>query len=589
MHDHAEELHLLLREDLHAAGWQDQGFYPDITHRQVVMNSLASSFLKKFHNDVTDDVRDNKAIALFKECNTKCENFDTLLPRNLKEELVLNEMKSIIYDFFNPEFVKNRTLNGQEIAVSFREPLLLNLSDIATHFGLGSGSNIGTSSTDFYSKYVTSTMSYVNPVLPILFRQALSVDKLWTDIEAFRSSNFGYESVGSSRLSFVPKSQEISRVICTEPILNMLFQKGIAGVLEGRIKQVFGIDLSTQPSKNSSLARIGSLDGRFGTIDLSSASDTISLKLLGEIIPREPLNWLLRTRCPATTLPSGEVLELHMISSMGNGYTFPLQTMIFASLVSAVYKVCGVQCHRPSKTALGNFAVFGDDIIVDNRTYNTVVDCLELLGFSVNRGKSFNEGFFRESCGSDFWSGHNVRGVYLKTLNCTGDFYSAINRLIRWSANSGVFLHRVIKYLRRYCKFNYIPYDESDDAGIKVPFSLIDKPHYDITQAIKYVAWQNAARLIYLPSYDADIIVVQADLQKVRQVLPSFLYYPEGLLFCLLAGWIRNGSLAVRSLKPRVVRRRRVCPGWDNRVFASGESREYADRWKSICIASLVG
>lgn len=579
-HINAELLQCHLKLDLYDAGWLDQGSYPGQSQRQFTMDALVSSFMKKFHNDKTDSARDAKALALFLECNERCRNYGGVQPRNLLEHMTLSEMKVVMYDFFNPRFWGG--------SYSERSPILLNLSDIATHFGLGNGTNIGAGSTDFYSKLVLSSMSHTNPVLPILFRQAISGEKIWSDVEAFRSGTFSTELVRGSRLSFVPKSWKISRTICTEPVLNMLFQKGIAGVLEKRLFEVFRIDLSNQPFRNSDMAREGSIDGRFGTIDLSSASDTISLRLIDEMVPKESRNWLLRCRSPITTLPDGTDVELHMISSMGNGYTFPLQTAIFASLVTAAYRILGIPIQHPRERQNGNFAVFGDDIIVVKEAYNLVVDCLEILGFSVNRDKSFNQGFFRESCGSDWFQGYNTRGIYLKKLRTAGDFYSAINRLNFWSSKHGIPLPRTIGYLRSGCRFIGVPFDEADDAGIKVPYKLLRSPRTDRNGSTYYVASVNSVRSVRIPSVDADGTIDNKELKRIRRVLPNFAYNPDGLLFCFLAGWLRNGQLGLRSLSPKAVLRRRVCPGWDNRYAARGVSHEFHERWKTFVEGNLV-
>lgn len=579
MHVSADYLEVLLQSDLYEAGWQNAEFYPGISQRQVAMNALASSLLKKFHNDEVDSMRDNKALALFLECNERCRSATTFLPRRLDEEYVLGELKSAIWDFFNPP---------EPRAPFKREPFLLNLSDIATHFSLGNGSNIGVASTDFYTKYVNSSMSHTDALLPLLFRQAISKDKLWSDVEAYRSRSFGFEIVRGNRLSFVPKSRVISRTICTEPLLNMLFQKGIGGLIEGRLKEVSGIDLSKQPDKNATLARIGSETGKFGTIDLSSASDSISTSLLREIMPAQALNWLLRSRSPLTILPDGQEVELHMISSMGNGFTFPLQTMIFSCLVRSVYKILDIPIYHPRGRSLGNYGVFGDDIIVDHRAYDLMCRMLSILGFSVNSDKSFNEGLFRESCGHDFYSGYNVRGVYLKTLLDANDIYSAINRLNRWSATHGIFLARTIKWLRHGCRFIGVPYDEADDSGIKVPESLLRSPRRDCNGAIKYLASVVSPRVVHIPAVEHDSVIAQKDLIRIRRSLPDFEYNPDGLMLCHLAGWLRNGTLSLRVKRPKAVLRRRVCPGWDNRAFACGVSHVFHERWKLFVEANLV-
>jgi len=588
MHASADQLAVYLDLDLYDAGWKGPDYFgPD--HRQFAMTSLHRSIVKKFHNDETDEGRDSLALQVFKDCNERCKSFGSVIPRRLDEEYVIGEMKTLLYDFFNPRFRK--AVDSESVAeeyTSFREPLLLNLNDIAVHFGLGGGSNIGTRSNDFYSKYVTSVMCHTNPVLPLLFRQAISVNKLWAGIEAFRLESFGDEVVQGSRLSFAPKSHAISRTICTEPILNMLFQKGIGGVLEDRLKEVYGIDFSHQPSHNADLARIGSVDGSFGTIDLSSASDTISLTMLREMLPKEPLQWLLRCRSPSTVLPDGSELELHMVSSMGNGYTFPLQTVIFTCLVAAAYKVYEIRLMRPGKSNPGNFAIFGDDIIVDKRVYDVVCRCLDILGFRVNRDKSFNEGWFRESCGSDFHLGHNIRGVYVKALRDDLDFYSAINRLNRWSARHRVFLSQTITFLRGHCRFIGVPYDEGDDTGIKVPFSLLRNPKYDRNMAVKYNAAVVRPGRVTIPSVDCDLGVGRETVMRIRRQLPDFVYHGDGLLFCLVAGWLRNGALGLRVNRRVSVLRRRVCPGWDERIAAAGESWLYREDWKFFTVANLV-
>lgn len=586
MHCRAEHLEVGLVADLVEAGWTDSNA-PELGLRQRTMSSLANSFMKKFHNEETDELRDSRTLQLFLEHNERCRGYDGVNPRRLNEELVIGEMKSIIYDFFNPIY---RTDSS-----TFREPHLLNLGDIASCFGLGNGSNIGADKTDFYSKYVVSKMSSTNEVLPLLFRQAISVDKLWSDVEAYRAGRFGYDVALGNRLSFVPKSRSISRTICTEPLLNMFFQKGIGGILERRLKEVFSIDLSKQPDFNSALARIGSVHGEFGTIDLSSASDSISLRLIEDLIPIEPRNWLLRTRSPVTILPDGKALCLHMISSMGNGYTFPLQTMIFAALVFAAYRIYGIKLHRPRgpshvvvtskgvkelRYPFGNYGVFGDDIIVDRRVYNVVVSCLEVLGFSVNKDKSFNEGLFRESCGHDFYCGYDIRGVYLKTLLDANDHYSAINRLNRWSATHGIQLSRTVKLLRSGCRFIGVPFDEADDAGIKVPLSLLRSVRRNANGAIHYLASVSVPLKLRIPSVESDA--------AIPLLGDGLIYVPDGVMLCLLAGWLRAGFLALRVNRKKVVLRRRVCPGWDERIAASGVSQKFNIRWKAFVEANLV-
>jgi hypothetical protein len=579
----AEVLQANLEVDLYSAGWENSDIYPGISQDQVAMSSLRRSIIKKFHNEVTDKKRDDAALQLFLSCNDKCKNFTTIAPAKLDEEYILGEMKNLVWDFFNPRC--NKTEVGD---TPYREPLLLNRTAIASNFGWGGGSNIGSKSTDFYSKSSTSTMASTNDTLVSLFRQDISsTSRLWGDVEAYRSKVRGYEIAQGSRLSFVPKTSEISRTICTEPLLNMLYQQGIGRVLESRLREVFNIDLSLQPSRNARLARIGSVDGRFGTIDLSSASDTISLRLCEQLIPREAMSWLRLCRSPHAILPDGSLLELHMISSMGNAFTFPLQTMIFACLVAAAYRVYDIKLHRPDSATDGNFAVFGDDIIVDRRVYDAVVRCLEILGFTVNRNKSFNEGLFRESCGSDWFSGRNVRGVYISRLLSDGDVYSAINRLNRWSAFNGIPLINAVSYLRRGCRFLGVPYDEADDAGIKVPLALARHARGDLHGTYTYLALCNLPLHASIPALGCDEDLSVRDVDLIREKLPDFFYNQDGLLLAAITGHLRNGRLGLRLNRRRSTLRRRRCPGWDRYPSGNPELDSFGDRWKAFTAMNL--
>jgi hypothetical protein len=59
--------------------------------------------------------------------------------------------------------------------------------------------------------------------------------------------------------------------------------------------------------------------------------------------------------------------------------------------------------------------IYGDDIILDHRNVFSVVECLETLGFQVNKEKSYygNEAY-RESCGKHYFNGHDVTPMNLK-------------------------------------------------------------------------------------------------------------------------------------------------------------------------------
>lgn len=206
------------------------------------------------------------------------------------------------------------------------------------------------------------------------------------------------------RVSFVPKTAKIDRVTVTEPSLNVMIQLAIGDYMFDRLKRV-GVDLSDQ-TKNQRLALEGSLTGALATLDLSSASDSISIELVRNLLPYDWCMLLESARSSTIIGPDKEVIALEKFSSMGNGFTFPLESLIFWALISAI---CGEE----------NVSVYGDDLIVPSEHSQEVVELLSLAGFIINRDKSFTEGPFRESCGKDYFDGFDVRPLFMQ--NCESD------------------------------------------------------------------------------------------------------------------------------------------------------------------------
>jgi hypothetical protein len=214
-----------------------------------------------------------------------------------------------------------------------------------------------------------------------------------------------------ARYATVPKSVWERRTIEIGPSLTGYVQQGFDGFIRQCLLDKWNLDLRDQePNKN--LAYVGSITGGSSnspcTIDLSSASDSISYALVGMLLPSAWFDLLKRYRAKTILLPDGTVHWLEKFSSMGNALTFSLQTMIFAAVVRSILRERG---HEGAK-----WRVYGDDIIVPYRIYDEVVARLTCFGFSVNTLKSFKEGNFRESCGADYFLGMNTRPYYLKKV-----------------------------------------------------------------------------------------------------------------------------------------------------------------------------
>ena len=233
------------------------------------------------------------------------------------------------------------------------------------------------------------------------------------------------ETVDGNRITFVPKNASTDRSIAIEPTLNVYLQLGIDGYLRKRLKR-WQVDLDDQ-SRNQEFARLGSLNGSFSTIDLKSASDTVSKKLCQILLEPEWYRLLLRLASPVGEMDDGTIVEYEKISSMGNGFTFALESAIFAAAAFAV------QRHKYGKINPDVICIYGDDIIVPTDMSNDLIRVLKQLGFTVNLEKTFLQGPFRESCGTDWFNGYDLRPVFLsespKSVNDLFVHYNVLHRL----------------------------------------------------------------------------------------------------------------------------------------------------------------
>jgi hypothetical protein len=223
----------------------------------------------------------------------------------------------------------------------------------------------------------------------------------------------------------VPKNSEIDRVACKEPEINMYLQRACGIYFREQLKKRGRIDLQDQ-SVNRNLARLGSsgeLD--LATLDLSSASDTVTESLVFELLPPAWVVTLNDVRVKYTMVP-GETkpTKLSMFSSMGNGFTFELESLIFFCLVRAVAYWSSIR---------GRISVYGDDIVCPNALAPRLVRVFAWFGFKVNPKKSFWTGRFRESCGGHYYRGYDVTPFYLKSpmLN-QQDLINQLNQLREW-------------------------------------------------------------------------------------------------------------------------------------------------------------
>lgn len=166
------------------------------------------------------------------------------------------------------------------------------------------------------------------------------------------------------------------------------------------------------------------------TVDLSSASDYLSVELVANLFSGNLLHQVMSGRSWGSLIEGTEI-ELGMYAGMGSALTFPVQTTIFACM--AVYSTLialwekendytpfnfeqakidylrGDGFHPHYKKYEDSIQVYGDDIIVPELAASYLLDILKKCGLRVNIDKSFigNAGV-RESCGIFALGGRDI-------------------------------------------------------------------------------------------------------------------------------------------------------------------------------------
>lgn len=233
--------------------------------------------------------------------------------------------------------------------------------------------------------------------------------------------NFDFST--GNKIVTVPKNSKTDRTIAIEPGLNLWFQKGIGSMIRRRLLRV-GIDLNSQ-KRNQQLSKISSISGHLATIDFSAASDSISIKTVEALIPPRWYTIMNLSRSLYGSI-NGSQLKYEKFSSMGNGFTFELESLIFWSISMAVCKYLHIDTKEVS--------VYGDDVIIPVSAVNLFREMCGIYGFSVNEQKSFSSGHFRESCGDHYFAGISCKPYFLKEVILTiDDIYLAANSIRRVS------------------------------------------------------------------------------------------------------------------------------------------------------------
>ncbi len=230
-----------------------------------------------------------------------------------------------------------------------------------------------------------------------------------------------FEDEQPVKVKFVPKTLKTPRVIAVEPVCMQYAQQALRGTLYRSLERnrfTAGHVNFRDQSVNATLAKTASLTGHLATLDMSEASDRVSIAQVSDLFELAPKlrQLLFACRSHRAQLPDGRIITLKKFASMGSAVCFPVEALVFfTSIIASRLSRAHVPVTTESVYKYGREVyVYGDDIIVPADEASAICDDLESLGHKVNRNKSFWNGKFRESCGMDAYNGQEVTPVYLR-------------------------------------------------------------------------------------------------------------------------------------------------------------------------------
>jgi hypothetical protein len=267
-------------------------------------------------------------------------------------------------------------------------------------------------------------------------------------------NHFGFNDprirpVHSNRVELVPKNWKTDRTIACEPEGNLPFQLAFDTFAKRRLRR-FGIDLSDQ-SANIKRAKHASVHNDYVTVDFSAASDTIAYNTVALVFPVEWFSFLCDVRTPGYRGVFGDGVY-SKFSSMGNGSTFCIETLIFAAACYAV--------------GSSNFLVYGDDVIIEKEFYEDYLALTGFLGFTINQEKTYSQGPFRESCGGDFFNGIDVAPIFIRSIDRRkANLCHLVNTIGSIATLDGTLEAYLTNLIVEY-KLPFVPYNESTISGV---------------------------------------------------------------------------------------------------------------------------
>lgn len=393
------------------------------------------------------------------------------------------------------------------------------------------------------------------------------------------AKSHAFDVVDDLALTAVPKNWKTCRIIVPNTVVGAFHSYGLGLMIAKRLKDKLHLDISTLPSRHALKARLSSSHRKYVTADLSKASDTFSYELVCRLVPYKWLKVLKEGRIPYV-VTKGRRIFLRSFMAMGIGYTFPLQTLLFYALIKAVQNLL----HKDYPVS-----VYGDDLIYHRSIHLHVAWMLRNCGFKFNAEKTYVAMPFRESCGSDYFKGIDVRpfmpeenGKELRGRRLSAFIYKSINGLLRrWTWEE---IPDTLWYLHKLAAENdgiiyQVPPSFPDYAGVKVECPR-DSWHYVPWSPVVWRGQAYAFRALTMVSEDRYVASIDAYYWswhrcRNQDISDSLPWYNLGLKLeqYLEFGWDADDD----DRAPSSITWRRCSP--KKRVRSSVNGRRY---WRKI-------
>lgn len=247
----------------------------------------------------------------------------------------------------------------------------------------------------------------------------------------------------TSRYKAVHKYLGKPRGICIEENEMQFFQQAAKALLYGWIEwhpATRGRVNFTQQDVNRNLALTASVDNKWTTLDMRSASNMVAR----ELVFRQFWNTKLFTLLDALstrviTFADDAPMYANMFAPMGSGVCFPIMAIVHWALVRSIISLSSLE---DSSNLAKQVYVYGDDIIFPAQATEAVYTYLPYFGMKINTDKSFSCGPFRESCGIHAYNGVDVTPVYVNHVTSFNQSRNDTTTLLSLIAKESLFFNK---------------------------------------------------------------------------------------------------------------------------------------------------